>query len=119
MINLYKLTETLQKGISHKDMPEWEQNGTWYPISKYKNKVNDIEIYTNIFKPTEGVPLYITLRGSFPNEKREWEQFLEENQWKLFPILKHLFCTFIKYPDEYYYSYTNHGNTLNITLIEW
>lgn len=68
MVNLYKLTNLLESGMTIFQLNQWKNEGIWYPITQYKKPSNEID---------------------------EWKQFLEDNQWKLYPLLRNILNVFL------------------------
>ena len=88
MVNLYKLTNLLESGMTIFQLNQWKNEGIWYPITQYKKPSNEIEVVTNVFTPLDkdNTRYHIQLTANYDdNEIDEWKQFLEENQWKLYP----------------------------------
>lgn len=91
MVNLYKLTNLLEAGMTIFQLNQWKNEGIWYPITQYKKPSNEIEVVTNLFIPidTETQRYHIQLTANYDaSEMDEWKRFLEDNQWKLYPLLK-------------------------------
>lgn len=88
MVNLYKLTNLLESGMTIFQLNQWKNEGIWYPITQYKKESNEIEVVTNVFTPLseENPRFHIQLSANYDTEKAEWNQFLEDNQWKLYPF---------------------------------
>lgn len=96
MVNIYKLTNILESGMSIFQLTQWKEEGIWFPISQYKKVSNEIEVVTNLF--LEGQEsFYIQLTGNYTTgeEQEEWKTFLEENQWKIYPLLKNILACFL------------------------
>ena len=74
MVNLYKLLNALEQGMTLFQLDKWKTEGIWYPISQYKKETNEIEVVTNLFLPTpppEGH--HIQLAGNYDvNEQDDW-----------------------------------------------
>lgn len=53
-------------------------------------ETDEIEVVTNLFLPTPPPEGYhIQLTGNYDeDEHAEWQQFLDENQWKIYPIAR-------------------------------
>lgn len=51
MVNLYKLTNLLESGMTIFQLNQWKNEGIWYPITQYKKESNEIEVVTNVFTP--------------------------------------------------------------------
>lgn len=68
MVNIYKLTNLLEAGMTIFQLNQWKNEGIWYPITQYKKQSNEID---------------------------EWKQFLEDNQWKLYPLLRNILNVFL------------------------
>ena len=85
MVNLFQLNQ-------------WKNEGIWYPITQYKKQSNEIEVVTNLFVPInmENERYHIQLSANYDaNEMDEWKQFLEDNQWKLYPLLRNILNVFL------------------------
>lgn len=97
MVNLYKLTNLLESGMTIFQLNQWKNEGIWYPITQYKKPLNEIEVVTNVFTPLseENPRFHIQLSANYDTEKAEWNQFLEDNQWKLYPLLRNILNVFL------------------------
>ena len=98
MVNLYKLTNLLEAGMTIFQLNQWKNEGIWYPITQYKKQSNEIEVVTNLFVPInmENERYRIQLSANYDaNEMDEWKQFLEDNQWKLYPLLANIMQVFL------------------------
>lgn len=97
MVNLYKLLNALEQGMTLFQLDKWKTEGIWYPISQYKKETNEIEVVTNLFLPTPPPEGYhIQLTGNYDeDEHAEWQQFLDENQWKIYPLLANIIRAFL------------------------
>lgn len=97
MVNLYKLTNLLEAGMTIFQLNQWKNEGIWYPITQYKKPSNEIEVVTNVFTPLseENPRFHIQLSANYDTEKAEWNQFLEDNQWKLYPLLRNILNVFL------------------------
>lgn len=97
MVNLYKLTNLLESGMTIFQLNQWKNEGIWYPITQYKKESNEIEVVTNVFTPLskENPRFHIQLSANYDTEKAEWSQFLEDNQWKLYPLLRNILNVFL------------------------
>ena len=82
MVNLYKLTNLLESGMTIFQLNQWKNEGIWYPITQYKKESNEIEVVTNVFTPLseENPRFHIQLSANYDTEKAEWNQFLEDYQ---------------------------------------
>lgn len=89
MVNLYKLTNLLESGMTIFQLNQWKNEGIWYPITQYKKESNEIEVVTNVFTPLskENPRFHIQLSANYDTEKAEWNQFLEDNQDKAYQEL--------------------------------
>lgn len=77
---------------------QWKNEGIWYPITQYKKPSNEIEVVTNVFTPLDkdNTRYHIQLTANYDdNEIDEWKQFLEDNQWKLYPLLRNILNVFL------------------------
>ena len=106
MVNLYKLLNVLEQGMSLFQLNKWKTEGIWYPITQYKKETNEIQVVTNIFLPDQ-TQYHIQLTGNYPDEFEAWEQFLEENQWKIYPLLANIMQVFLPMVD-YQLMYTKY-----------
>lgn len=97
MVNLYKLLNALEQGMTLFQLDKWKTEGIWYPISQYKKETNEIEVVTNLFLPTPPPEGYhIQLAGNYDvNEQDDWQSFLDENQWKIYPLLANIILVFL------------------------
>lgn len=98
MVNLYKLTNLLESGMTIFQLNQWKNEGIWYPITQYKKPSNEIEVVTNVFTPLDkdNTRYHIQLTANYDdNEIDEWKQFLEDNQWKLYPLLRNILDLFL------------------------
>lgn len=95
MVNLYKLLNVLEHGMSLFQLNKWKTEGIWYPITQYKRESDEIQIVTNLFIP-EQKEYHIQLIGNYDgDEHAEWQQFLDENQWKIYPLLANIIRVFL------------------------
>ena len=86
MVNLYKLLNVLEQGMSLFQLNKWKTEGIWYPITQYKKESDEIQVVTNLFIADQE-QYHIQLSGNYPEESEDWNKFLEENQWKIYPLL--------------------------------
>lgn len=65
-----------------------------YPIQKgiKRNRGSHQRIYSSI---RENPRFHIQLSANYDTEKAEWNQFLEDNQWKLYPLLRNILNVFL------------------------
>jgi hypothetical protein len=95
MINLYKLLNTLEQGMSLFQLNKWKTEGIWYPIFQYKKESNEIQVVTNVFVPDQET-YHIQLTGNYSDEEiNDWITFLEDNQWKIYPLLRNILNVFL------------------------
>ena len=94
MVNLYKLTNLLESGMTIFQLNQWKNEGIWYPITQYKKPSNEIEVVTNLFIADQE-QYHIQLFGNYPEESEDWNKFLEENQWKIYPLLANIMQVFL------------------------
>ena len=94
MINLYKLLNTLEQGMSLFQLNKWKTEGIWYPITQYKKESDEIQVVTNLFIADQE-QYHIQLSGNYPEESDDWNNFLEENQWKIYPLLANIIRVFL------------------------
>ena len=47
MVNLYKLLNVLEQGMSLFQLNKWKTEGIWYPITQYKKESDEIQVVTN------------------------------------------------------------------------
>lgn len=94
MVNLYKLLNVLEQGMSLFQLNKWKTEGLWYPITQYKKESDEIQVVTNLFIP-EQKEYHIQLSGNYPEESEAWNNFLEENQWKIYPLLANIIRVFL------------------------
>lgn len=85
MVNLYKLLNVLEQGMSLFQLNKWKTEGLWYPITQYKKESDEIQVVTNLFIADQE-QYHIQLSGNYPEEFDDWNNFLEENQWKIYPF---------------------------------
>lgn len=79
MINIYKLTNLLEAGMTIFQLNQWKEEGIWYPV----------------------------ICKLDPEEVQAWDELLEKNQWKLYPLLRDLMNIFLPSPEsEYQFFYT-------------
>lgn len=110
MVNLYKLLGVLEQGMTLFQLNKWKTEGIWYPITQYKKESNEIEIVTNLFIPNQE-EYHIQLTGNYTATQEEWDawkSFLEENQWKIYPLLANIIKVFLDYPENYQLLFTNY-----------
>ena len=53
MVNLYKLLNVLEHGMSLFQLNKWKTEGIWYPITQYKKESDEIQVVTNLFIPEQ------------------------------------------------------------------
>ena len=94
MVNLYKLLNLLEQGMTLFQLNKWKTEGLWYPITQYKKESDEIQVVTNIFVPNQE-QYHIQLSGNYPEEFEDWNNFLEENQWKIYPLLANILKVFL------------------------
>lgn len=94
MVNLYKLLNVLEQGMSLFQLNKWKTEGIWYPITQYKKESDEIQVVTNLFIP-EQKEYHIQLSGNYPEESEAWDKFLEENQWEIYPLLANIMQGFL------------------------
>ena len=71
MVNLYKLLNVLEQGMSLFQLNKWKTEGLWYPITQYKKESDEIQVVTNLFIADQ------------------------ENQWKIYPLLANIMQVFL------------------------
>jgi hypothetical protein len=49
MVNLYKLLNVLEQGMTLFQLNKWKTEGIWYPITQYKKESDEIQVVTNLF----------------------------------------------------------------------
>lgn len=63
--------------------------GSWcryfISITQYKKESDKIQVVTNLFIADQE-QYHIQLSGNYPEESEDWNKFLEENQWKIYPL---------------------------------
>lgn len=94
MVNLYKLLNSLEQGMTLFQLNKWKTEGLWYPITQYKKESDEIQVVTNILVPNQE-QYHIQLSGNYPEEFEDWNNFLEENQWKIYPLLANILKVFL------------------------
>lgn len=95
MVNLYKLLNVLEQGMSLFQLNKWKTEGLWYPITQYKKESDEIRVVTNLFIADQE-QYHIQLSGNYDeDEHAEWQQFLDENQWKIYPLLANIIRVFL------------------------
>ena len=94
MVNLYKLLNVLEQGMSLFQLNKWKTEGIWYPITQYKKESDEIQVVTNLFIADQE-QYHIQLSGNYPEEFDDWNNFLEENQWKIYPLLANIIRVFL------------------------
>lgn len=95
MVNLYKLLNALEQGMSLFQLNKWKTEGLWYPITQYKKESDEIQVVTNLFIADQE-QYHIQLTGNYDeDEHTEWQQFLDENQWKIYPLLANIIRVFL------------------------
>lgn len=94
MVNLYKLLNVLEQGMSLFQLNKWKTEGLWYPITQYKKESDEIQVVTNLFIADQE-QYHIQLSGNYPEEFDDWNNFLEENQWKIYPLLANIMKVFL------------------------
>lgn len=72
----------------------WKTEGLWYPITQYKKGSDEIQVVTNLFIADQE-QYHIQLSGNYPEESEDWNKFLEENQWKIYPLLANIMQVFL------------------------
>ena len=63
-------------------------------VSKFKKESDEIQVVTNLFIPKQ-TEYHIQLSGNYPEESEAWDKFLEENQWKIYPLLANIMQVFL------------------------
>lgn len=48
MVNLYKLLNVLEQGMSLFQLNKWKTEGLWYPITQYKKESDEIQVVTKM-----------------------------------------------------------------------
>ena len=95
MINLYKLLNVLEHGMALFQLNKWKTEGIWYPITQYKKESYEIQVVTNVFVPDQET-YHIQLTGNYSDEEiHDWITFLEDNQWKIYPLLANILKVFL------------------------
>lgn len=95
MVNLYKLLNALEQGMTLFQLNKWKTEGLWYPITQYKKESDEIQVVTNLFIADQE-QYHIQLTGNYDeDEHAEWQQFLDENQWKIYPLLANIIRVFL------------------------
>lgn len=95
MVNLHKLLNVLEQEYAlFLQLNKWKTEGIWYPITQYKKESDEIQVVTNLFIP-EQKEYHIQLSGNYPEESEAWDKFLEENQWKIYPLLANIMQVFL------------------------
>lgn len=94
MVNSYKLLHVLEQGMSLFQLNKWKTEGIWYPITQYKKESDEIQVVTNLFIADQE-QYHIQLSGNYPEESEDWNKFLEENQWKIYPLLANIMQVFL------------------------
>lgn len=94
MVNSYKLFNVLEQGMPLFQLNKWKTEGLWYPITQYKWESDEIQVVTNLFIADQE-QYYIQLSGNYPEEFDDWNNFLEENQWKIYPLLANIMQVFL------------------------
>lgn len=110
MVNIYKLTNLLEAGMTIFQLNQWRNEGIWYPITQYKKESHEIEVVTNLFVP-DADKSHIQLSANYDTEEEiaAWNTFLEKFQWKLYPLLKNILDIFLPNHEPWYqFFYTQH-----------
>lgn len=110
MVNIYKLTNLLEAGMTIFQLNRWRNEGIWYPITQYKKESHEIEVVTNLFVP-DADKFHIQLTANYDTEEEiaAWNTFLEEFQWKLYPLLKNILDIFLpNHESGYQFFYTQY-----------
>lgn len=110
MVNIYKLTNLLEAGMTIFQLNQWRNEGIWYPITQYKKESHEIEVVTNLFVP-DADKFHIQLTANYDTEEEiaAWNTFLEEFQWKLYPLLKNILDIFLpNHESGYQFFYTQY-----------
>lgn len=94
MINLYKLLNTLEQGMSLFQLNKWKNRRYLISHFQYKKESNEIQVVTNVFVPDQET-YHIQLSGNYPEEFEDWITFLEDNQWKIYPLLANILKVFL------------------------
>ena len=63
-------------------------------VSKFKKESDEIQVVTNLFIADQE-QYHIQLSGNYPEEFDDWNKFLEENQWKIYPLLANIMQVFL------------------------
>ena len=81
MVNLYKLLNVLEQGMSLFQLNKWKTEGIWYPITQYKKESDEIQVVTNLFIADQE-QYHIQLSGNYPEEFEDWNNFLRKTNGK-------------------------------------
>lgn len=73
-MNLNNITTALKTGITIYQYEQWQNTGSVNLMQK---------------------EYHIQLSGSYPEESEAWDKFLEENQWKIYPLLANIMQVFL------------------------
>lgn len=86
MVNIYKLTNLLEAGMTIFQLNQWKEEGIWYPITQYKKPSNEIEVVTNLFVP-DAKKFHVQLSANYdPEEIQAWDELLEKKSMETLPI---------------------------------
>ena len=88
MVNLYKLLNVLEQGMSLFQLNKWKTEGIWYPITQYKKESDEIQVVTNLFIP-EQKEYHIQLSGNYPEESESW-RYIRDNMVRIRNIISQL-----------------------------
>lgn len=78
MVNLYKLLNVLEQGMSLFQLNKWKTEGIWYPITQYKKESDEIQVVTNLFIPEQKENSWylsryqVTLKNTQRDSQRKW-----------------------------------------------
>lgn len=106
-MNLYNIINSLKTGITVYQYEQWINTGQVNLVQKESHMLSKVWLKTNIHKPDSLDKPFIQLAATFTSEEeiQEYNDWLRENQYKLYPLLKNLL-------KDQYENYSNTSNTI-------
>jgi hypothetical protein len=98
----HRETEIPQYTSLYNAIEKWASDYRETEISQYtsiynaieKGESDEIQVVTNLFIADQE-QYHIQLSGNYPEESDDWNNFLEENQWKIYPLLANIMQVFL------------------------
>lgn len=94
-MNLNNITTALKTGITIYQYEQWQNTGSVNLMQKESHMLSKVWLKTNIHNPDSLDKPFIQLSATFTSEFDDWNNFLEENQWKIYPLLANIMQVFL------------------------